>query len=90
MSGIQARDDSTYGTVDVVSHGFGVGDPDVPSVGREVRTAEGNTVPVNPYLREYRHLPDPPAMSRRNALDVTTDGPVEVTLLGCGEPQRFG
>ncbi|GAA5102029.1 hypothetical protein [Haloechinothrix salitolerans] len=114
VSDIQTREDA-LGTVDVVSHGFGVGDPDVPSVGREVRTAEGNTVPVNPYLREYRHLPEPPTTPRRNALevtvsnigalvidpaqarvdcdaalDVTTDGPVEVTLLGCGEPRRFG
>ncbi|MQA63393.1 MAG: hypothetical protein GEU86_18325 [Actinophytocola sp.] len=76
--------------------------------------ASGNTVPLNPYLREYRHLAEPPEASAANGLDisasnigaltidprqarvdcdaalnVTTDDPLEVTLLGCGDPRRF-
>ncbi|MBA0124250.1 hypothetical protein H0B56_01705 [Haloechinothrix sp. YIM 98757] len=112
---IDTRQDDELGTVEAFSRGFGAGERAVGGKQTELHSVSGNTVPVNPYLREFRHLPDPPEEPRENRieinvtnigslavdpaqaqvgcdteLDVTTDGPVEVTLLGCDRIEQFG
>ena len=116
LSDIQTRsgDASQTGTVDVVSHGFGLKDAPKAPVVRTAGTEEGTTVPLNPYSSESRTpLPPVPAAVRNRldiaatniatvtidpqqakvdcsaALNVTTDGPLTVHLIGCGE-RRFG
>jgi hypothetical protein len=115
LSGIATRStDGALGTIDVFSKGFGVSDPAAEARTTTVGATEGTTSPVNPYLREYRHLPDAPAATKANELvidarnidavtidpkqakvdcgaklRVVSDGPVKVTLTGCGS-RTFG
>lgn len=110
LSGIAIRStDGSLGTIDVFSKGFGVSDTTAQAKQTTVGATEGTTSPVNPYLREYRHLPTPPAAPKANELvidaknigavtidpqqakvdcgaklRVVSDGPVKVTLAGCG------
>ncbi|MGH3519792.1 MAG: hypothetical protein ACRDQ7_20860 [Haloechinothrix sp.] len=114
LSDIQTRTRES-GTIDVFSHGLGIRDPKVPAKETEAAIQSGGTtVPVNPYLREFRKLPAPPSARRADELDIAasnirtvmidprqakvtcnanlnvrTDGPLRVVLLGCGAPRNF-
>jgi hypothetical protein len=109
LSGIETRStDGALGTIDVVSRGFGRADAAAPSQKMSIGATSGTTAPVNPYVREYRHLPGGAEQAKANVLDITatnirsvtidpaaaevdcdatlnitSDGPLEVTLLGC-------
>ncbi|WP_038532204.1 hypothetical protein [Amycolatopsis methanolica] len=109
LSGIQTRStDGALGMIDVVSHGFGRADAAGPAQKTSIGATSGTTAPVNPYVREYRHLPEGADRAEANVLDITatnirsvtvdpaaaevdcdatlnitSDGPLEVTLLGC-------
>lgn len=85
LSGIRTRGDE-LGTIDVVSRGRGVTAAPVPPAGREVRTTDGTFSPVNPYLREFRALPDPVAADARDVLEIRSAGVGEVTV----DPERAG
>ena len=98
----------------MVSRGTGIADAPVPPRSVEPRVSGGSFSPVNPYLREYRHLPDPVPAPKEDALDISaidlgkvtidpkragvscdaqlrvrTNGPLAVTLLGCGRTESF-
>ncbi|NKQ56984.1 hypothetical protein HFP15_29360 [Amycolatopsis sp. K13G38] len=109
LSGIETRStDGALGTIDVTSRGSGRADATAPAGKVSVGATSGTTAPVNPYVREYRHLPAQPHTAAADELDitaknirsvtidpaqaevdcsaklnVTSDGPVRVTLLGC-------
>ena len=117
LSGLRLRDrskDPPDGTIDVVSHGFGRGDPPAQPTQRGAGVLTGANIPPVPYTTQSRDWGAAPAQPVRNALDITasniasvtidvqrarvgcdtalvvnTDGPLTVTLAGCGRAQRF-
>ena len=126
VSGVTVRDTSApsptadnpnsrpHGTVDVLSHGFGVGDPTPsgPQAGAGVLT--GGNLPALAYTRQFQTWGPAPKIPVEDRLDitatnvksvtidprrahvscgahlaVTTDGPLTVTLAGCGRSEAF-
>jgi predicted esterase len=85
LSGIEAPS-GRVGTVDAVTHGLGRAEAAAPAKRIEGGLADGAVTSVNPYLREYRHRPDPVPAAERNALDVTATDITEVTV----DPKRAG
>ena len=108
VSGVRTRS-AALGTIDVVSHGRGLTDPAVPVKQTAIGSEQGTFSPMNPYLREYRHLGALGSGARADALDITatnislisvdpkragvscnavlnvhSDGPLTVRMLGCG------
>jgi len=108
VSGIQTRRHD-LGTIDVVSHGGGRADATVPAKQTALGSEQGTFGPINPYVREFRHLPAPVAAPQVDQLDinatnigeividprragvtcaatlnVASDGPLTVHLIGCG------
>lgn len=115
LSGLRLADESgpaPRGTIDVYSHGFGVGDPPVsqPQVGTGTNAADCATpcLPLLPHYSLTRTAGEPPANPIADVLDIratniaavtidvararvscdvtlniTSDTPVQVTLLGC-------
>ncbi|MBO0875224.1 MAG: hypothetical protein J2P19_17725 [Pseudonocardia sp.] len=86
LSNIQASDDKKIGKIDVVTHGLGVKDAPVPDKHTQPGIASGSPIPVNPYVREYRHLDDPVSAPSRNELDITASDIGEITV----DPKRAG
>ncbi|MFY0408452.1 hypothetical protein [Solicola sp. PLA-1-18] len=114
VSDIENRDDE-LGTIDVVSAGQGVTDPELSTRTAELGTQKGTFSPVNPYTREARDRGEPVPAPRRDELRITsqnvesitidperagvtcdadlvarTDGPLRVTLTGCGDAVVVG
>lgn len=117
VSGVRVREpvaDAPFGTVDVRSHGFGVGDPAPRLTERGGGMLAGGEATLF-YTRQEKRWDPAPAAPTANRLDVaaenvaaltidpararvgcdaqlevTTDGPLEVTLAGCGRTERFG
>jgi predicted esterase len=85
LSGIETRGPE-LGAIDVVSRGQGVADAEAPRPAREVGNTDGHFSPINPYLREYRHLDQPVGADAANVLDVRSAGVREVTI----DPERAG
>ena len=85
LSEIESRP-GHLGTIDVVSRGQGVADAPVPAARTQPGVAPGTVVPVNPYLREYRHLAAPVSALARNELDITGTDIRSVTI----DPDRAG
>ncbi|MGD9532075.1 MAG: hypothetical protein AB7V44_35485, partial [Pseudonocardia sp.] len=90
LSGITTTGPDEIGRIDVVSHGRGVTAAPVPEVGREVASTDGHLSPVNPYLREFRHLDAPVAAPAKDLLEITGTDVTAVTVdpepagVGCG------
>lgn len=74
------------GTIDVVSRGQGVTDSAPPAPGRELGVTDGHFSPVNPYLREFRHLDPATEAPAEDVLDVRSAGVGAVTI----DPERAG
>ena len=69
------------GTVDALSHGFGIGDPK-PS-GKQVRAgalAAGALFPTLPYVETYQTWGVPPVTPRENRLEVKTQNVSALTI----------
>ncbi|OLM15881.1 MULTISPECIES: hypothetical protein [unclassified Pseudonocardia] len=86
LSGIASRDPQQLGTIDVVSRGQGITEAPVPAPQREIGQTEGTFSPVNPYLREYRHLDEPVDAGAEDVLEVRSAGVGAVTV----DPERAG
>ncbi|MEA2225138.1 MAG: hypothetical protein QOE67_420, partial [Solirubrobacteraceae bacterium] len=96
------------GTIDVRSHGFGVGDPTPSATQTGAGVLTGGQIPAIPYTSQSKSWGAAPAQPASNALDisatnvsavtidakrakvkcnaqlnVTTDGPLTVTLADC-------
>jgi hypothetical protein len=96
------------GTIDVRSHGFGVGDPTPSATQTGAGVLTGGQIPAIPYTSQSKGWGAAPAQPASNALDisatnvsavtidakrakvkcnaqlnVTTDGPLTVTLADC-------
>jgi hypothetical protein len=116
LSDIQTRspDPTQVGTIDVVSHGFGLVDAPAAAVESSTGVVTGTTIPLNTYVSEQRPGTAPVSAPVENsltitatnvgtvtvdpaqahvtcdaALHVTTDGPLTVHLIGCGD-HAFG
>ncbi|GAA5156069.1 hypothetical protein GCM10023321_31010 [Pseudonocardia eucalypti] len=85
LSEISSRGRRT-GTIDVVSHGRGLADAPVPAKRTEPGLADGSIMPVNPYVREYRHLADPVHAEERDELEIKATDIDAVTI----DPDRAG
>jgi hypothetical protein len=111
VSGVQVRDltaNSGRGTIDVVSLGFGRGDPTPSATHYGAGALTGGRLPAIAYTKQQRTWGAPPPAPTANALNitatnvsavtidasrarvtcsaklnVTSDGPVAVTLTGC-------
>ncbi|MEJ8279509.1 hypothetical protein [Pseudonocardia spirodelae] len=86
LSGITTRDPQRLGAVDVVTRGQGRADAPVPPSQREVGQTEGTFSPVNPYLREFRHLDAPVDADAQDVLEIRSAGVGAVTV----DPERAG
>jgi hypothetical protein len=85
LSGIETRGPE-LGTIDVDSRGQGVADAAVPPSQSEIGATDGTFSPINPYLREHRHLDAAAAANAENVLDVRSAGIGAVTV----DPKRAG
>ena len=116
LGGLRVRNAApATGTIDVVSHGFGVGDPAASPQQHGAGTLTGGTVPAIAYTSQFRTWAPVPAAPVADQLDirasnggqmavdvaragvdcsvrlnVMSDGPLQVTLLGCGRTLTFG
>jgi len=118
VSGIVLRDGggaAPRGTIDVFSHGFGVGDPPAGDTQRGAGALNGGTLPALAFESQSKSWGEAPVievadrleMEAENIgavtvhperakvscdaqLDVTTDGPLTVTLDGCDRQATFG
>ncbi|MBO4240752.1 hypothetical protein [Pseudonocardia alni] len=86
LSGIQSRDPHELGAIDVITRGQGRADAPVPAAGQEVGQVEGTFSPVNPYLREFRHLDAPVDADAEDVLEIRSAGVGTVTV----DPERAG
>jgi dienelactone hydrolase len=112
VSDIQLRDKSANdgeATIDVFSHGFGLGDPAPSATRRGAGVLTGGRIPAIGYESQWRTWGPAPSIPRTDELDITatnasavtidprrarvdcaarlnvkTDGPLAVTLTGCG------
>jgi hypothetical protein len=113
LSGLKIRTAGTVGTIDVRSHGSGLGDPPVKPVKLSAGTLNGGSHGPIPYTRRTIDWGAAPAEAKANELDlkatnlsavtidtaragvgcdakinVTSDGPITVTLGGCNVSAR--
>jgi predicted esterase len=86
LSGIQSRSSTELGAVDVVTRGQSRTDAPVPATATQAGVSDGTFSPVNPYLREYRHLAAPVSAPRENVLDIRSAGVGSITV----DPARAG
>jgi hypothetical protein len=85
LSDIQTRR-YELGAIDVVTEGLGEKEAQVPSVHKEPGLSGGHFSPVNPYVREYRHLHDPVPADAVDRLIIRSAGVGEVKI----DPDRAG
>ncbi|MFP5021023.1 hypothetical protein [Pseudonocardia phyllosphaerae] len=86
LSGIESRDPQQLGAVDVVTEGLGKAPAPVPPAKTEPGVSPGTVSPVNPYLREYRHLDEPVDAPENDVLHIRSAGVGAVTV----DPERAG
>jgi hypothetical protein len=108
VSDLTARDTSSEGQIDAVSHGTGVGDPTASGVQNGTGALTGGNLGTIYYLSQTQTWGPTPSAPKSDSLDidanniatasidlqragldcgaavnVTTDGPITVTLTGC-------
>jgi hypothetical protein len=117
VSGLKLRDpngEAPLGTIDVSSHGFGVGDaPALPTHRGGGAMERGDPLPALPYVSQEKYWGPVPSEPVENTLDITaenisemvinvdrarvscdvslnvqSDGPLTVTLMGAGCNRR--
>ncbi len=79
VSGVTLRT-GTRGQVDVLSHGFGVGDPTPSSTRHGAGSLTGGTLPAIAFSRQYRTWGPAPAIPRANQLDITATNVSAITI----------
>ena len=113
LSDIKERSTATAtGTIDVFSHGFGLGDPAASSTQEGAGTLTGGTLPAIAYVSQAKTWGPAPAAPVQDVLDInatnigavtidpararvdcsaklniTSDGPLKVTLAGCSKTE---
>ncbi len=81
LSGVKPRSaPNSEGTVDVFSHGFGVGDPPPSATGHGTGTLTGGTIPALGFVRTFKTWGATPAAPRSNTLDVKATNVRTVTV----------
>ena len=109
LSNLSLRSTATAtGTVDALSHGFGVGDPTPSGTQHGAGTLTGGNLPALAFVSQFQTLGPAPAIPVEDVIDLTTtniatvsinpdraavdcnatinitsDGPIAVTLAGC-------
>lgn len=79
LSGLRTRSSGT-GTIDVVSHGFGVGDPTPSSTAYGAGALTGGTLPAIAYASQGRSWGPVPAAPVADVLDVNATNIAAVTI----------
>ena len=74
VSGLKLRDGTEQGQIDVLSHGFGVGDPEVGDTERGTGTLEGGNLGSLLYTSQKRTWGEPPEQPKENRLHVVATG----------------
>ena len=74
VSRLELSEGAELGQIDVFSHGFGRGDPDVGETERGTGTVEGGNLGSLVYTSQLRKWGKPPAQPRQNRLVVTATG----------------
>jgi hypothetical protein len=80
LSGLTNRAAGSVGKIDVVSHGFGVGDPPVLPVALSAGTLTGGSHGPIPYQRRTLDWGPAPAIPKADQLDVTATNLSSVTV----------
>jgi hypothetical protein len=83
LSNVQLRDaeaNGGLGTIDVKSHGFGVGDPPPSGTQNGAGTLTGGTFPALAYQSQAQTWGETPPADRRDQLDVTATNVGTVTI----------
>ncbi len=80
LSGLKLGAGATQGTIDVRSHGFGVGDAPVEPVKPSAGTLNGGSHGPVPYTRRTTDWGSPPAEAKENRLEVTATAIAAVTV----------
>ncbi|HEX8208141.1 MAG TPA: dienelactone hydrolase family protein [Solirubrobacteraceae bacterium] len=113
VEGVVPREGSGHGTLDVRSHGFGLGDAPLLDEESSGGSLQGGSHPALAYVRRTRGRGKVPSEAKANRLDVTatdvrsatidvrrarvdcaadlritTNGPLDLRLAGCGETIR--
>ncbi len=80
-SGTPANVADTVGRVDVLSHGFGVGDPEPGATQQGAGTLDGgNVLPSYPFTRAFKEPGPAPATGKQDVLDVSASNVRTVTV----------
>jgi C-terminal binding-module, SLH-like, of glucodextranase len=81
LSGVKPRDEGATGRIDVLSHGFGEGEPDPGATqsGAGMVTG-GNLLPEYPFTRRFKEWGDGPATDKQDVLDVSASNVSTVTV----------
>jgi hypothetical protein len=82
LSGIETRssDSTQVGTIDVLSHGFGLADAPTAPVNTTLGTVTGTTIPLNAYTSERRIKGAPVSAPVSDSLDITATNVSTVTI----------
>jgi hypothetical protein len=80
-SGTPANVADTVGRIDVLSHGFGTGDPEPGATQAGAGTLDGgNFLPSYPFTRQFKDLGAVPAVQKQDVLDVSASNVRTVTV----------
>jgi predicted esterase len=85
VSGIVTREQN-LGTIDVVSAGRGLTDAPAQAKRTSFGTEQGTLSPVNPYLREFRHVGAPIAGGKADKLTISAKNIAAIVI----DPKRAG
>ncbi len=86
LSGLRLRSSTppltgnAEGTIDVFSHGFGVGDPAPAATQHGAGTLTGGTIPAIAYTSQSKSWGSTPAIARADRLDITAKNVRSVTV----------
>ena len=80
VSAVRARSTSTTGTIDVVSSGFGTGDPTPSATTPGAGVLTGGTIPAIPYVSTAKTWGPVPATTPLDALTITAANVSAVTI----------
>jgi len=80
LSEIRLRDGAARGTIDAVSHGFGVGDPASGATERGTGTLEGGNLGTLVYTRQAKAWGEPPEQPVANKVEITATGVASAVL----------
>jgi hypothetical protein len=74
VSRLKLREGAEQGEIDVLSHGFGAGDPEPGETERGTGTLEGGNLGSLVYTSQKKSWGEPPKQAKANKLEITATG----------------